>query len=103
MAVTGTYPITVPASPRYDESLTLDPSSIPAFANQTESFTVADDANLAGLTTDMKPLVKAPSLESGLFIIGARVSAADTLEIDFQNFTGSPVDPASQTFEVTAF
>lgn len=103
MPVTGTFPISVPATARYDQSVTLDPASIPSYANQTESFTTTEDPLLAGLTTDMKPLVKAPALESGLFILDARVSAPDTLEIDFQNFTGSAVDPASQTFEVTAF
>jgi hypothetical protein len=103
MAVTGTYPISVPASPRFNQTVTLDPANIPTYVNQTESFDTTDDPNLAGLTTDMKPLVKAPSLEAGLFIIGARVPAADTLEIDFQNFSGGAVDPASQTFEVTAF
>jgi hypothetical protein len=97
MAVIFTHSLSTNALPRFNSSEILDPTSVPKKSTQRETFSVT------GLTTDMKPLVRAASLEAGLTILSVDVPAIDTLAIDFINPTNAPIDPASQTFEITAF
>jgi len=82
------------AVPKFAQAVTLDPSSVPANAVATETFTVK------GLRTFMLPLVSAPALEAGLTLIQSRITAADTLELTFQNNTGAAINAASQSFQV---
>jgi len=76
--------------------VTVDITSVPAGSVQEESFTVK------GLDTDMVVVVNKQSRDSGLYVLEARVSAADTLAVTFWNPTGAAIDPASQTLRVVA-
>lgn len=76
--------------------VTLNPSSVPAYSKQTETFACP------GLTIDMVVAVKAPSLEAGVFLSGGSCTAKDVLALTFDNWTAAAIDPASQTFKVLA-
>lgn len=76
--------------------VTVDISSVPGGSTQEESFTVN------GLKTDHVVVVNKQGVDSGLHVIEARVSAADTLAVTFFNPTGSAINPASQEIKVVA-
>ena len=73
-------------------TFTLDVGSVAANTSEEDTVTVN------GLETGMYVAVNKPSLEAGLAVGNARVSAADTLAITFINSTGSAIDPASETY-----
>lgn len=77
-------------------SASLAPSSVAANSTAEQSFVVT------GLGADDIVTVNKPTHTSGLFIGGARVSAADTLRITFVNITGAPIVPATETYVVSA-
>lgn len=81
---------------QFISDVTLNPTSIPAFSRQIETFAVP------GLTIDMVVAVKAPSLEAGVFLIGGSCTAKDVLSLTLENVTSAAIDPASQTFKVLA-
>ena len=74
--------------------ITLNPSAVGGSGTSVETFTVA------GLLPEDFVLVQAPNLETGVKLIAWRVSAANTLELTFQNFTTASVNPASQLFHL---
>lgn len=74
----------------------INPASVAANTTAEQTFTVA------GLTTDMAIVVNKPTLTAGLGICGARVSAADTLAITFNNPTAGALDPGSETYNIVA-
>lgn len=78
-------------------SLTIDVASVASATTAEQTFTVT------GLTTDMFVAVNKPSLNAGLGVANARVSAANTLAITFVNATAGAIDPASQTYLVFWF
>lgn len=80
--------------PQFVGDITLDPSSIPAFSYQTETFAVS------GVTPDMIYSVRAASLESGLVLLGSNCTTAGTLILTFWNPTSAAINPASQVFKV---
>jgi len=96
MAVIGTFPVFADAA-LFIATPTLDPTTVPKKAIQVETFAVA------GLDTTMRLIVDAPSLEAGLFLIGAEVSAADTLKLTFWNSTNGNINPAAQIFAIKGF
>lgn len=75
---------------------TLNPTSVSANTIAEQTFTVS------GLTTSDIVTVNKPTLTAGIGIVGARVSAANTLAITFINNTGSPVDPGSEAYLIVA-
>lgn len=75
---------------------TLNPGNIVANDELTETYTVT------GLTTKDIVTINPPALNAGIGIMYARVSAADTLQIRWRNFTGSDVNPASGTYLIEA-
>lgn len=77
-------------------SVTLDPASIGATSEDTQTFTVT------GLSTNDIIFLNPPALNAGIGIMYYRVSAADTLQIRFRNFTGGSVDIASATWNIIA-
>lgn len=81
-------------SPQFAQQVTLDPSSINANSVSVETFTVT------GVTLDTMYRADGLSLEAGLFILGARPTAANTLELSIWNSTNAAVNPASQTFRI---
>lgn len=82
---------------QFAQQVTLDPSSINANSVSVETFTVT------GVNLDTQYKVDALSLDAGLFILGARPTAANTLEISIWNSTNGSVNPASQTFRIVGF
>lgn len=76
-------------------SVTLSPAAASANTSAEQTFTVN------GLQAGDHVAVSKPTAQAGLGIVGARVSAANTLAITFGNFTASPITPtASETYLV---
>lgn len=78
-------------------SVSLTPVSTAASTSAEQTFTVT------GLTTDMHVSVNLPSATAYLGVGGARVSAADTLAITFQNQSSAGLTSASGTHKVFWF
>jgi hypothetical protein len=74
---------------------TINPASVGAATSVEQTFTVT--GLLAG---DIVLAVNKPTATTGLGIVNARVSAADTLAITFMNATAGAVDAASESYEV---
>ncbi len=79
--------------------LTLSPVSV-AWSTTTEQTFSATGIGL--LTTDMV-LVQKPTTQPGLGIAGSRVSAADTLAINFINVTTTLTPTAGEVYKVAVF
>ncbi len=77
-------------------SATIDPASVNANTIAEQTFTVT------GLTTSDVVAVNKPTLTAGIGIVGARVSAANTIAISFINNTGGAIDPPSETYLIIA-
>lgn len=67
--------------------------------SKSANTTAEQDVTVFGAKVgDVVIAVNKPSLSAGLGIVNARVKAADTISIQFGNFTGSPIDPAAETY-----
>lgn len=77
-------------------SVTMDVTNVGANTTSEQTVTVT------GLETTDIVYVNKPSHSSGLGVVNARVSAANTLAITFQNTTGAGIDPGSETYLVVA-
>lgn len=77
-------------------SQSLDVASVAANTTAEQTFTVT------GLATGDKVFVNKPSASAGLGIVNARVSATNTLALTFVNATGTPIDPAAETYTIVA-
>lgn len=75
----------------------LDVAEVAANTTAEQDFTVT------GLKTTDFVAVNKPSLSAGLGIVNARVKATDTLSITFVNATGTPIDPAAETYKILVF
>lgn len=73
---------------------TIDPAAIAANTSAEQTFTVT------GLLVDHVVTVNKPTATAGIGIVGARVSAANTLAITFMNSTGGALNPGSETYSV---
>jgi hypothetical protein len=78
-------------------SKSIDVASVAANTSAEQAFTVT------GVRVGDFVAVSKPSLSAGLIISTARVSATDTVAITFGNLTGSPIDPAAETYLVKVF
>lgn len=78
----------------YIVSLTINPASVAAATSAEQTFT------LPGLKLGDTVFVNKPTATAGVGIVGARVSAADTLALTFMNATAAPVDPVSEVYSV---
>jgi len=75
--------------------VTLSPASVANATSAEQTFT------MTGLLTTDFVYVNKPTAQAGLGIVGARVSAADTLALTFGNFTAATITPtASQVYTV---
>lgn len=73
----------------------LSPASVAANTTAEQTFTVS------GVQVGDFVDVNKPTAQAGLGIVGARVSAANTLAITFSNNTASPITPtAAETYIV---
>jgi hypothetical protein len=75
-------------------SVTFNPASVAANTTAEQAMTVTG-AQVGDLV-----FVRKPTLSAGLGIAGARVSAADTVQVTFVNATASPIDAGSETYLV---
>lgn len=79
-------------------SLQINPTNVVKATASVQTFT------LNGLTTNHKVVVSAATaLTYGIFISAARVSAAHTLSIEFQNFSNSDIDLINTTIQYFAW
>lgn len=79
----------------YVLSVTLSPAAVAANTSAEQTFTVT------GLALSDAVSINKPTAQAGLGIVGARVSAANTLAITFGNFTGLGITPtASEAYLV---
>ena len=76
---------------------TLAPVSVAANTTAEQTFTVA------GLLSGAPVFVSKPSWQAGLGIAGVRVSAANTLAINFVNDTAAAIVPATEAYVISAF
>lgn len=81
-------------APKWIATFTVDVGNISANTTSDET-----------LSTTFKParvndlvVVWAPSLETGLVLSPTVVATAGTVKVRIANVTGSPINPASQTF-----
>jgi len=78
-------------------SQSLSPVAVGANTTAEQTFTVTGLA-----TTDRLLSVVKPTAQAGLGIVGARISALNTLAITFSNNTAAPITPtAAQTYVIT--
>lgn len=75
----------------------LTPANVAANTTAEEAFTVT------GLATGDTVAVAVPGLAAGVGLVGARVSAADTLALTFGNFTAGALAPPAGVFRVIAW
>ena len=73
---------------------TLTPSSVAANTTAEQTFTVT------GLASSDIVTVNKPSLDAGIGIVNARVSAKDTLAITYANNTGGAIVPTAETYKI---
>ena len=79
-------------------NLTLSPTIVAANTTAEQSFA----ATGIGLQTTDVVLVQKPTPQAGLGLVGARVSANDTLAITFMNDTGAGITPTpAQVYQIT--
>lgn len=77
-------------------SQAIDVTSVSANSESVQTATVT------GLSTKDVVIVNKTSNSAGLDLVQAWVSAANTLSLKFRNATGSPIDPASETYYIVA-
>lgn len=75
----------------------LTPASVAANTSAEQTFTVV------GLRTTDFVYVSMPSLQAGIGVANARVSAKDTLAISFINSTAAGVVPVAGAYQVVVF
>ena len=76
---------------------TLTPNAVSANTSAEQTFTVP------GLIAGTEVYVTKPSLTPNLMVAGARVSAANTLAINFANNSGSSITPPSEAYSIAYF
>ena len=76
---------------------TLTPVGVAANTTAEQTFTVT------GLVAGSAVAVNKPSAQAGLGISGVRVSAANTLAVNFVNVTATTITPAAEAYTVGNF
>lgn len=76
-------------------SATITPASVGAATTASQTFTIP------GLRTTDFVDVTGPAPTAGTGIVGSRVSAANTLQIDFINATAGSLTPVSGSYGIT--
>lgn len=86
-----------PAAPLVLYSQSLAPTSVAANTTAEQTFTVT------GLLANTVAWVNKPSATPGLGIAGVRISAANTLAINFINATAAAIVPPTETYTIGNF
>lgn len=76
---------------------TLTPASVAANTTAEQTFTVT------GLIAGTMVYVTKPSVTANLVVAGARVSAANTLAINFANNSGATITPPAEAYSIVYF
>jgi hypothetical protein len=76
--------------------VTINPASVSANTTSEQTFTVT------GLTTSDIVYLNKPTHTTGLGVVNARVSAANTLAVTFMNNTAAPIDAGSETYKLVS-
>jgi hypothetical protein len=76
---------------------TLTPVSVAANTSAEQTFTVT------GLVSGGKVIVTKPSVTTGLMLAGARISAANTLALNFANNTSAAITPPVESYQIAYF
>lgn len=92
----GLPPLVGQYLPRAFDTGSITPAACAQNTSAAQTFTVT------GLNTSDAVSVSGPAITAGLGIVGVRVSAANTLEITWGNFTGGSLTPAAGTYKVIA-
>jgi len=74
--------------------ITFNPASVAANTSAEQSLTVK-----GAKLNDMVVITK-PALTAGIALGGARVSAADTVQVTFINATAGAINPPSETYRI---
>lgn len=75
--------------------VTIDPAAIAAATSANNSVT----ATVNGLRTTDLVIPFKPTTTAGVTVVGARCSAANTLQIVLGNFTAGSLDPGSEAWD----
>jgi hypothetical protein len=98
---TESYAVSVfrqaPVAPLVVYSVSLAPVSVANNTTAEQTFTVT------GLLVNTPVWVNKPSAQPGLGIVGVRVSAANTLAINYGNSSAATITPATETYIVGNF
>lgn len=86
-----------PAAPLVLYTPTLTPVSVAALTTAEQTFTVT------GLVVGTSVWINKTSATNGLAILGCRVSAANTLAINYANFTSAAIVPPAEVYVVGNF
>lgn len=86
-----------PVAPLVLYSQTLTPAGVATLTTAEQTFTVT------GLVAGSPAWVNKPSAQAGIGIVGVRVSAANTLAINYLNTTTATLTPASETYIIGNF
>lgn len=86
----------MPLVNRFEQS--LDVTSVAANTTSEQTFTVPGITPLDYKTPRELVFVTKPSHSTGLGIVNARISAANTLAITFMNTTAGAIDPSAETY-----
>lgn len=81
----------------YSYSATLTPVSVAANTSAEQTFTIT------GLPAGGQVFVNKPTTTTGLGIGGARISAANTLAINYVNNTAGAITPPSESYKIAVF
>ena len=84
----------VPKVQTFNQTITA--AAVGANSESVQTFTVT------GLTTLDTVIVNKPTNQSGLDLVHAWVSAANTLSIKYRNHTGGGITPTAETYLITA-
>jgi hypothetical protein len=77
--------------------VTLTPVSVAANTTAEQTFTVT------GLPVNSQVVVNKPTVTAGLGLGGARVSAANTLALNYVNNTAAAITPPSEVYTIASF
>ena len=99
LAEITTYGITRmnPTAPLVVTAVTLTPAAVATATTAEQTFAVT------GVVAGSVVFVNKPSLQPGLGIVGARVSSAGNIAINYLNTTGGTLTPASETYIIGNF
>lgn len=93
----GTFSALSPATDAMTFRQTLTPAQVAANTTAEQTFTVI------GLQAGTEVMVAKPSVTANLVIAGARVSALNTLAINYANNTAAAITPPVEVYQITAF